>query len=449
MTQQQTTPISVMPHDPVAERTILGALSIGSVKTSEIFDRVKPEDFFLPQNRTIFQCMQRLWDQNHEVSSLTLYSSILADDPEMNERCGGTGYWSSLGDGMIRVDSSIGMLIDSLKNKRWLRQIASYADGVLQKSLIAGTDPQEMANKAVDFFLAISEDSLSDRDDARTDHTAANDLMNKVLPIRVKSKKVKSGIAQLDTITGGFLAGELIIITAETGVGKTFLALQIKRNACRAGLHGLYASGEMVAEHLMARHLTSVSGIAHWKMRQPESISPEEFEVLRALADEQCETCRILDGELSLPRIRTKARAIASRKELQWVMVDYDELVDVPQCKDEWEEQKIISRSLKSLGMQLGVPSILISQLRKPPDTKTEKPPSLSDLYGSGAKAKHASMVIYVQRKFVQKLAGDETDAKLWLLKCRDGRQGTVACTFNIKTLTFDQKPEEWETPKK
>jgi len=123
------------------------------------------------------------------------------------------------------------------------------------------------------------------------------------------------------------------------------------------------------------------------------------------------------------------------------VIVDYDELVEAP-GDNEFDQQRYIVRAGKSLAMEMKCPAIVISQLRKSLQGEDRKRPTLQRLYGSGAKAKHASIVIYVDRPFVQELAGDETEAKIVVTKNRDGKVGALEARFNIRTLRFESVPE-------
>ncbi len=162
---------------------------------------------------------------------------------------------------------------------------------------------------------------------------------------------------------------------------------------------------------------------------------------LVAAAASQCPTCEILDGDLTLPRIRMRARALKAAGVLDCVYVDYDELVEVQGERSEWDEGKKLIRSMASLAKELRVPVIVISQQRKSSNQQEAGPaPRLADLYGSSSKSKHATFVIYVDRPFVQNLQGDETEATLYILKSREGRMGVIECEFNLKTLEFVEK---------
>ena len=140
-----------------------------------------------------------------------------------------------------------------------------------------------------------------------------------------------------------------------------------------------------------------------------------------------------------------------SRAGIDSVIVDYDELVEAP-GEGEFEQQRNLVRSAKSLAMELKCPVILISQLRKSLQGEDRKRPNLQRLYGSGAKAKHSSIVIYLDREYVQELCGDETAARIVVVKNRDGKVGALDAFFNVKTLRFESvqtpQPEQpdWVT---
>lgn len=258
--------------------------------------------------------------------------------------------------------------------------------------------------------------------------------------------KIYTGVGRLDQWTGGFRPGELVIITAETGSGKTLLAQQTRGEACKAGYHSLFCSGEMWAKHLLRRELAAAADVQPMKMRRDDLLTREDMQALIVAAAHQCKKCRILDGELEIRRIHRVARNLKARGGLDLLVLDYDELIEAP-GKDENEQLRRLVRMAKTIGMELNCAVILISQLRKEygnaQNGKTDtRPPSLSRLYGSGAKIKHASIVVYADRKWEENIDGVEKDAVLWVLKNRDGRTGPIPARFNIDKLRFDQAPE-------
>ena len=114
--------------------------------------------------------------------------------------------------------------------------------------------------------------------------------------------------------------------------------------------------------------------------------------------------------------------------------------------KDEFEQQKQIARKAKSIGMEFHCVVILISQLRKSLSGEDVAKPSLQRLYGSGAKMKHASYIVLADRPYVRNMVGDEKEARLFVLKSRDGRTGPISARFDIRKLRFSDAPENFPT---
>jgi replicative DNA helicase len=424
-----------LPMDHEAERVVLGALIMGTDGSAELFAGLSEDDFFDTRHKIIFRALKRLWEAAKPTDLVYLCGSM--DDSKESTNAGGVAYVSSLVDGIfskMRVDS----YADRLRTKRIKRALIHVA-AVIQNEAYEADVLQRPAAGVVDHAIqmlsAVSALSV-EQGTVKSNRDAAISLMSSLWDN--KFIRVTTGIPEVDDRCGGFRSGELGIITAETGVGKTFFALQIGRSACEAGHHVLYCSGEMIAEHLMGRVICSDSRVEYYKLRHPEKITDHDNGELVEATGRQCTTCGIMDTELSLPSIRLAARKM--KNNLGVVIVDYDELVEVP-GKDEFDQQRILARELKSLAMELRVPVVVVSQLRKSADEKDRRHPTLQRLYGSGAKAKHASVILYVDRPYVQELVGDETEARVFILKSRDGRMGMTECRFNTRTFRFEESP--------
>jgi replicative DNA helicase len=174
----------------------------------------------------------------------------------------------------------------------------------------------------------------------------------------------------------------------------------------------------MSKAHLASRELASVSGITPIKMRREDLLTADDFDALAIAAAHQCEKCRILDGELSLARIRRAARKMKARGGLDLLILDYDELIEA-EGKTEFDQQRVIARTAKFLAIELECAVILISQLRKTTQGEDAGKPTLQRLYGNAAKQKFASFIILADRPFVRELVGDEKEAELQMLKAR------------------------------
>jgi replicative DNA helicase len=327
-----------------------------------------------------------------------------------------------------------------VKGRSLLRSLIHTCNAITQQAYEAVGNPEETLDLALQTISELAQEATAAQQDGVSYREAAQSLL-KQLDQREEGIRIFTDIAELDKITGGFRPSELILFTAETGVGKTLLAQQMRRRACRDGLHTLFANAEMTAENLIARELATEAGVEHWKTRRPEHITPDEMKALLRVSSHECERCRIVDGELSLSRIRLAARKMKAKAGLDCVVVDYDELVDAP-GKDEFEQQRNLVRGMKALAVELSIPVVLISQLRKLLQGEDRKRPTLQRLYGSGSKAKHPSCIVYVDREYVRELCGDETAARVCVLKNRSGAVGALDAYFNIRSLRFESVPQ-------
>jgi replicative DNA helicase len=393
------------------------------------------DDFDHALNRSIFRAVHTLSEAGKPTDLLAVFDEL--QRTEKLEAAGGMEYVAQLGDGIPR-GQNLDYHARTLKSLTARRELARAAFGLYENAFTGHGSAEQLLDSGIEKLSEIARGLEADRDCGMTYRDAASALLGEF--DSGEGVRIFTDVDDLDRLTGGFRPGELVIFTAETGVGKTLLAQQTRRRSCRDGRHTLFCSGEMRAQHLISRELATEAEVEHWKMRRPERITPNERNALIDAATHECEHCRILDGELTMARIRRVARQMKARTGLDLVIVDYDELVEAP-GKDEFEQQRYIVRAGKSLAMELKCPVVVISQLRKSLQGEDRKRPTLQRLYGSGAKAKHSSIVIYVDRPFVQELCGDETEARIVVAKNRDGKVGAIEARFNVRTLRFESMP--------
>lgn len=429
-----------LPSNIEAEKSILGAVILDNSAADEAL-YLAAEDFFLLSNRRIFESIRRLRDRNESIDTVSIMSDL--QQREVLEAAGGIPYISSLADGIPRV-TSVPNYCRMVREKALLRRAIHLCSAFQEASFSGAEGPEKLfdgfSQQIMDLaFTAAGEESVG--------KTYRNAAVSAIAALDdPQTIRIFLGLTEIDNVTGGFRATELVTLTAGTGVGKTLLAQLVRRIACQRGIHGLYCSGEMTAEHLLTRELATEAGVSHWKMRRPEKLEAEDRKSLISAAGRECQTCTILDGELSVQKIRIAARRRRRAGNLGLVVVDYDELVDAP-GKDDLERQAYLIRALKAMSVELRICVIVISQLRKPLTPQEAARPRLERIYGSGAKSKHSSWIIFVDREYVRELQGDETAARVCILKGRDGRVGQAEVQFNVETLRFQDAPKLRELP--
>ncbi len=432
---QDVTLNTSLPHAADSERAVLGAILLDNDALSMISSALKPADFYEPSHRVIFQQMIQLAGQHRVIDLVTL-------DAELShggwlESAGGTAYISSLVDGVPRI-SHVEHYARIVQTHSLHRAIIRFGHDLMTRAY----EKEEIA-KLLEYTTQtvcdLSQGAFA-QENAVTRLEAARRLLKSL--DEIEKLRIYTGLPPLDLLTLGFLPGELVIYVAETGVGKSLFAEQTCRYACTQGHHSLFASGEMTAERVEARPLATAAKVPHWKLRVPDKLEKEELGRLLVQASKECIKCSILDGELSLRRIAWAARKMKAACGLSLIVIDYDELVEV-EGRDEWEQGKNLVVGAKRLGHELQCPVILISQMRKALSGEDRRKPTLQRLYGTGAKSKHPHFVIYLDREYVSELTGDPANARIFVLKNRDGRMGQtfLPVQFNIDTLRFEAAP--------
>lgn len=427
-----------MPNNIEAERAVLGGVMLDNRGMNKAAEILTANDFMLSQNKLIFDAMLELQDQNQGIDMVTV-GELLARNGKL-DLAGGYPHIAMLSTETQRV-SNISFYAKIVREKSVLRQMIYTAETIQGLAVTEETGASDIAGKAVEMFSQLAHWDLGAGRSTRKQ--GAMDLLMQLQ--EGENSKVLLGIPRIDDTIGGFRGGEVIVLTAETGAGKSFMGLQIARIACNAGEHGLYCSGEMKAAHLMGRELVAATGVAQSKIRRPQNLTAEDFHLLTEAAANECVSCEILDGELTLAGIRSAVRAMGKGR-IRYLIVDYDELVEVNGAKDEWDSQRRLVRGIKTVGMEMDMPVFLVSQLRKALNDGEREHPTLQRLYGSGAKIKHANVVLYIDRPYVVNMEGDQAAATIFILKSRDGILGKTAAQFNIRTFRFEQVDEQPET---
>lgn len=431
-----------LPHNADAERYVLGALVAEQRGAADAFDLLQPTDFFLASHRAIFNAILALRNRREPIDLLSVTGEL--QRVGKLQAAGGEAYIASLGDGMPRLGNAVHHA-RRIRDTALIRAAIAELDRV-RESAFEAVGPGDVVYAGIDGLSAIARQIEDDHDEGTAYRDAGVQLFDDLGTDPRASLRVYTGVDRLDRIIGGFRPGELVLFTADTGVGKTLLAQQTRRRACRDGHHCLYASGEMLAPHLISREIATEANVLHWKIRRDDCLTEEDLARLSKAVAEECTICKILDGELSLSRIRRVARQMKKRDGLGLLVLDYDELIDAP-GKDEFDQQRNLVRGAKSIAMELAIPVVMISQLRKALQGEDRERPTLQRLYGTGAKPKHASIVIYVDRKFVRDLEGDDTAARIVVLKNRDGCLRALDAKFNVHTLRFEDVPDPLEAP--
>ena len=244
---------------------------------------------------------------------------------------------------------------------------------------------------------------------------------------------IPTGFRQLDELTGGFQAGQMIVLAARPAIGKSTLGLDIARSASIAhGKASVIFSLEMSREEITKRMLAAEAGVKLTKLTKGP-MGPNDWERLASTAARIAKAPLFIDDSpnMSLMEIRAKCRRLKQQHNLSLVIVDYLQLMSSGR-KVESRQQEVseFSRALKLLAKELQVPVIAISQLNRGAEQRTEKRPMLSDMRESGAIEQDADIVILLHRDDAYDRDNRPGEADFIVAKHRSGPTDTIAVAF-------------------
>ena len=416
-----------LPSQPEAERSVLGAMLRSADAVMLAQESLKEDDFYDPILREIFSAMLYLSARSRPVDIVTL-------DEELTRRgrleaIGGTQFLIDLSRS-VPAASNIGAYIRIVDEKSTLRKLIGASEEIT-KNCYAG----EMETPDV---LAMAEKSIYD-----ITMRKGGEQLQPVQPLLLKTfemieelvrkhgriEGVPTGYRGLDEMTTGFHPGELILIAARPSMGKTSFGMNIIGNASiRAHKCAAVFSLEMPAEQLVLRLLCTEAKVDMQRVRRGQIEDDEWLKLSEAMAL-IAEARLFIDATagINVTGIRSKARRLQMEEGLDIIMSDYLGLMTgVGKFGSRQEEVSSISRSLKALASELGVPVIALSQLSRAPTGRSNHRPVLSDIRDSGAIEQDADVVMFIHREeYYDDKPENKGLAEIIIAKQRNGALGT------------------------
>lgn len=445
-----------LPMDVDAEKSILGAILLDNSYAPKAFSSLKPEEFFIDGHRAIYEAMQLMTGEGIPIDFVTL-SSHLQTKGQL-ERVNGSPYISALSDGMPRV-SNIGHYVKIVKAKSLLRNLIHTAYEVEKAAFLEEGAPEEIVEKAVQSLLALSSGIGGPL--IRSWYDVSQSAFNKIQTehdFPENATRINTGITDLDRQVEGFRKKEFVVIVGPTSHGKTLLAQQLAVQAEEDGNRGLIFSAEMPGEQVVARQIAYDARLDFWKIRNPERLSDEELSALKSASGKMRSKLTIVERDITPANIWGISEAYKKSKGLDFIVVDYDQLViEAGIDPDEDEEgffrhQRNFNLEAKRVCERLDICFILLSQLRKVPGRVAQGgKPTIDDIYGDSSIRNQPHTILWVIRQFFFHgfKAEFERKATVYVVKSRNGRVCRVDLTFDQNRVRLvNEEPSEKHSKK-
>ena len=454
MTPTDNTYAHVQPQATEIERAVLGALMIDKDAYLEVCDLLRIESFYEPRNQIIYDAIQKLATKENPVDILTV-TDMLEKMGKLKE-VGGPGYVAELSS-MVASSANIEYHANVVAQKFLARQMINYVGVIGKKTFDETYDIKDVIQEAEGRLFELSQKNM------KKDYSVLAPIIGKAVK-KIESAHsntggitgISTGFYKLDDMTCGWQDSDLVIIAGRPAMGKTAFALSLAKNiAADQKIPMAFFSLEMDDVQLANRIMSNACGINGKKLMSGQ-LDREDWNRLDKGLSILTEAPLYIDDteQLSIMELRTKARRLVREKGVKLIMIDYLQLMTASGMKynNRQEEVSLISRSLKGLAKELGIPVLALSQLNRGVDSREGaegKRPQLSDLRESGAIEQDADMVIFIHRpEYYQILKSKDGTidyqgkAEVIISKHRKGATGIITMDF-IKDYTRFENAED------
>ncbi|MDZ4677262.1 MAG: replicative DNA helicase [Oligoflexia bacterium] len=439
------------PQNLEAEQSVMGGVMIDPNALDRVIDIISENDFYKAANRKIYNAVLGLRQRNQPVDLLTVTSALR--DEGILDAVGGTSYLATVID-QTPSSANIMSYAEIVKEKSTLRKLLESCNSIIEKTYEQSySDLDAFLNEAESSIFSIAEKAKGmGLTHAGLIIKSSLDRIEYLYNQKSSMTGVASGITDLDKMTSGFQPGELIIIAARPSMGKTALCLNIAQHiALREKKSVAFFSLEMSQDQVMMRMLGSEARVNLSDLRVGR-VSDSVWPKLISVASKFSEAPLYIDDTSgSSPyEIRAKCRRLKAQKGLDIVIVDYLQIMDL-KTKVESRERAIseISRNMKALAKELKIPVIVLSQINRGVEGRTDRRPMLSDLRESGSIEQDADVVamIYRDEYYDRENSEIKGQAELIIGKQRNGPTGAVKMAWLSQYGTFANLQPTAEAP--
>lgn len=438
-------PARKLPQNIEAEMSVLGVAFLNKNSLVKICEDLYPEMFYSEANRKLFEAIKSCYDEKIPVDITTVKEQL--DKKKNLSAIGGIEYISEVIDS-VATATNIDYYIKIVKDKALLRNLIETAEEIATNGYEDDEDVTTFLDDAEKKILnVVKERQTSDFIHIKDAIAIAQENLERLSQNNSDLTGLPTGFYDLDKATAGLHAGEMIIIAARPGMGKTAIALNIAVNAAKTTKKAVAIFNlEMPAEQLVNRMRSAVGQVDSHKI-QTGQLNHEDWKRINEANSQLAETnIQIVDDAgITASEIKAKCRTLANKEEgLGLVIIDYLQLVTSGGRRPESRQQEVsdISRSLKTMAMELKVPVIALAQLSRSAEKRENNQPMLADLRESGSIEQDADMVLFVNRNDYYKAkeqleASKNVVADIIIAKHRKGSTGKFQLLFELNMSNF------------
>lgn len=433
-----------MPNSLEAEQAVLGSMFLSKSASEKALEALTSESFYNEANGHIFSCLEALVERGTGIDLTTVTAYL--DNKKILKQIGDVEYLTEVINAVPSA-ANIDEYIRIVEEKATLRRLINEANNIIHDGYNSTDSLTDILDNAERKILNVVKTRKGTEFHKITDvlYKAQSDI-EKLSQNKGEVTGIASGFRDIDRITSGFHANELIIIAARPGMGKTAIALNMAINMANSSKKAIALFNmEMSSEQLAMRMIASVGQINQGKVRTGR-LEHNDWRRVNEAISRLADTKIFIDDTpgMTIGEIRAKCRRLASEQDgLGAIIIDYLQLITggSKYVGNRQQEVAEISRSLKTLAMELEVPVIALAQLSRSVEGRDDKRPLLSDLRESGSIEQDADIVAFLYREdyYTKEISIDEYTSKseFIIAKHRSGPTATINLIFKRDTGTF------------
>lgn len=431
------------PQNIEAEQSVLGAILIENEAIHRITEILSPDDFYREAHRKLYNALLGLSERDEPADLITLTNELRKND--QLDSVGGASYVTSLIDSVVTA-ANVEYYARIVKEKAVLRKLIETSTQIITRSYEDQGDVDELLDESERVIFQITENRVKPsfypiRDIVKSSFRTIEKLYER----KELVTGVPSGFKELDKMTAGFQASDLIIVAGRPGMGKTAFCLNLAQYAAiEKGIPVAIFSLEMSKEQLVIRMLCCEAQVEGTRLRTG-FLTESDWPRLTLAAGNLSDAPIFIDDSASMTvlEMRGKARRLNADHGLGMVVIDYLQLMKGRgRVENRQQEISEISRSLKALAKELNVPVIAVSQLSRKTEERQGMRPQLSDLRESGAIEQDADLILFIYRDEVYNRSEDNPNrgkAEVIIGKQRNGPTGKIDLAYLDKFTAFKE----------
>ncbi len=445
----ETAALKIPPHSIEAEQAVLGGAFLDKEAWDKVIERVREEDFYRKDHRTIFHAISQLSEEGEPYDIVTVAEWL--ENHQLLDEAGGMRNLAALAENTPSANN-ISAYADIVRKRSILRQLISATSDINDTVFNPqGRSSEQILEYAEQTVFEIAERENQGRKSYHDIKEYLKGALERIDELFHKDSPITgiaTGYDDLDMKTAGFQRSDLIIVAGRPSMGKTAFAINIAEHAAIKGKQSVAVfSMEMPGEQLAMRMMSSLGRIDQHKIRTGK-LEDEDWPRLTSAVSILQESKMFIDDTPALTpsELRARCRRISREHGLDLVVVDYLQLMQVAgTSENRATEISEISRSLKAMAKELSVPVIALSQLNRSLESRTDKRPVMSDLRESGAIEQDADVILFIYRDEVyDEDSVDKGLAEIIISKQRNGPIGKVKLAFRGQYTRFENYVEDY-----